>query len=109
VLTVDQVQHLFSVPDTTTSEGIQDQAIMSLAIMWDLKVDEINQLEISDLDLRNRILTINGKSGEFRRVAVPEDIFKPLKEWISIRSRIKTQSLALFVPSDQESRFCEDD
>jgi site-specific recombinase XerC len=109
VLTVDQVQHLFSVSEPNTVEGIRGRAILSLTVMCDLTVDEINQLEVSDLDLRNRILTINGKSGEFRRIAVPEDICKQLNEWISIRSRIKTQTLALFVPSDHESRFCEDD
>ncbi len=101
VLVVDQVQHLFSVPDSNTSEGLRDLAILALTIICGLNVDEINQLEISDLDLQNRTMIINGNRGEYRRVSIPDEAYVHLNKWLSIRAQFNTRIPTLFVPSDQ--------
>ena len=101
VLSVDQVQHLFSVPVSNTSEGLRNLAILALTIICGLNVDEINQLEISDLDLQNRTMIINGNHGAYRRVSIPDEAYVHLNKWLSIRAQFNTRIPTLFVPSDQ--------
>src|SRR5207237_2895727 len=61
-----------AVPDVSTETGLRDKAILELMYAAGLRVSEVVDLEINNVDLDVGILTCKGKRSEERRVG---------KEW----------------------------
>ncbi|MCX6988373.1 MAG: tyrosine recombinase XerC [Chlamydiae bacterium] len=77
-LTYDQIDYLFAQPDQVSYLGFRDRCIMELFYSSGLRVSELIGLNREDVDLRNRLLRVQGK-GKKQRV-VP--ITKSAAEWI---------------------------
>ncbi len=77
-LSYEQVEHLFSQPDTTTYLGFRDRCIMELFYSSGLRIAELIGLNRADFDAKNLRLRVLGK-GKKQRV-VP--ITRTAAEWI---------------------------
>lgn len=78
-LSYDQIQRLFSQPDTTSFLGFRDRAIMELFYSSGLRVSELVSLDRSDFDPKNLLLKIKGKGKKERIVPIT----KNAAEWIT--------------------------
>ena len=71
VLTVDQVEHVLSCPDTRTPEGQRDRAVLELFYSTGIRRLEMCRVELQDLHLsRQTLLVRGGKGGKDRYVPV---------------------------------------
>ncbi len=68
VLSLEEVDHLLAAPDSTTSQGARDHAILELLYASGLRVSEVCSLSIYDLD--DNHVRVVGKGGKERLVPV---------------------------------------
>ena len=74
----------------------RDQAIFRIMLRCGLRVDEVANLYISDLDLkRNRIFVRNGKGRKERVVYVSRDAYEAIENYLKVRPSFKAKKLFL--------------
>lgn len=69
VLSYDEVLALLRMPDTTTPQGLRDQAILEVLYGSGIRLGELEGLDLKDVDLERRELRVLGK-GNKERVAL---------------------------------------
>lgn len=84
VLTIDEIQHLFELPDQKTILGIRDVALLEVAYGSGLRVGEISRLTLGCLELERRLLHLKtSKNGWSRTVPLTISSAKALKRYLS--------------------------
>jgi integrase/recombinase XerD len=86
-LNQDEMGQLLAVPDVTTELGLRDRAILELIYACGLRVSEVCDLRISDVELDAGILTCKGKGSKTRKVPVGKSAVEWLKSYLPIRRR----------------------
>lgn len=66
-LTVEEVEKLLDMPDDSI-KGIRDRAMLELLYATGIRVSEIIELKLSDVNLRMGFITLNGEHGRARIV-----------------------------------------
>lgn len=84
-LPLDMIRKLFASPDTSTSKGKRDLAIITLMGMHGLRVVEIQRLHLDDLDLEGEQITVTGKGQKIRQVPMVPETIAVLREWLTAR------------------------
>jgi len=64
VLSVDEVDKLLSQPDTTTMKGLRDKAMLELLYATGIRVSELINLQLSDVDIKRSFLICREKNKE---------------------------------------------
>ena len=67
-LTLEEVERLLESPDQKTPHGVRDRAILELLYSSGLRVSEISDLALQDVDLRNGFLRVSSGKGSKERV-----------------------------------------
>jgi integrase/recombinase XerD len=67
-----EIEGLLEVPDTTTSIGLRDRAMLELMYACGLRVSELVTLPLAGLNLRQGVLRVTGKGGKERLVPIGE-------------------------------------
>ncbi len=68
VLTVKQVEKLLAAPDTTRPLGIRDRALLEVLYGTGIRVGELEQVQVADVDLVVQTLTIRHGKGDRQRI-----------------------------------------
>lgn len=84
-LNQDEMRQLLAVPDIETELGLRDRAILELMYACGLRVSEVCDLNISDVELDAGILTCKGKGSKTRKVPVGKSAVEWLKSYLVIR------------------------
>ncbi|MBY0328842.1 tyrosine-type recombinase/integrase [Patescibacteria group bacterium] len=72
-------------------DGIRNRAIIFLMLYAGLRVSEVVNLELNDLNFEKRFVIIqSGKGGKYRRIEMNTDLRKALLGWLEIRSEKPT-------------------
>ena len=75
---------------------LRDRAIVTLVLRSGLRVEEVVNLELEDLDLaRQRLVVRKGKGGKGRRVYLSEDAVAALKAYVLQRADVRCPRLFL--------------
>lgn len=82
-LTESQVESLMSAPDTATSLGIRDKAMLELMYATGLRVSELVGLEISNLNLNQGVIRVIGKGNKERLVPLGDEAHDSLTHYLS--------------------------
>jgi integrase/recombinase XerD len=69
-LNLEQVNRLVAAPEGAKPTGVRDRAMLEMLYAAGLRVSELCQLELSDLDLELGVLRVTGKGGRQRMVPV---------------------------------------
>lgn len=85
-LTQDELERLFSSPDTKTTIWTRDLAIMQMIYSTGLRISELTNLNISDVDLKRKEFAIRGKWRKIRVVYLTELSAKLIKEYLEKRT-----------------------
>jgi integrase/recombinase XerD len=67
-----EIEALLDAPDTATSLGLRDRAMLELMYACGLRVSELVTLPLAGLNLRQGVLRVTGKGGKERLVPVGE-------------------------------------
>lgn len=95
----EQIECLFSQPDTTTYLGFRDRVIMELFYSSGLRLSELAGLRRSDFDPKNRILNIFGKGKKQRQTPITQTASTWLLNYLNHpeRSLIEQDHQAIFL------------
>lgn len=80
-----EVEQLLSMPDVSTEIGLRDRAILELMYACGLRVSEVVNLLLKDIDLEGGILTTTGKGNKTRRVPVGSSAVEWAKTYLALR------------------------
>jgi integrase/recombinase XerD len=82
-LTPEAMLELIGAPDTTTTRGLRDRAMLSLAYSAGLRVSELIALRLGDVDFRRGVIAAFGKGQKRRLVPLGEVALAHLEEYRS--------------------------
>jgi integrase/recombinase XerD len=85
VLAESEIEKLLAAPDMTKKEGIRDKAIMELLYSAGLRVSELAGLELTDINLEEKMVRCYGKGSKERMVPLGDYAVDSLAEYIDIR------------------------
>lgn len=77
-ITYQELQKFLSLPDTSSYLGLRDKVIMELFYSSGLRLSELAELGISDLDLEARLIRVLGKGQKMRLVPITQSC----KQWL---------------------------
>lgn len=81
-LSFEEVEKLLSAPDTNTSSGFRDKAMLELLYATGLRVSELVNLKIDQFIKEVPILKVKGKGSKERLVPIGQEALKWLKLYI---------------------------
>ncbi len=102
VLPVDEVFALMTMPDTSTLLGLRDRAILELFYASGLRLAELVNLDLDDLDLRQRTVKVMGKGRKQRIVPVASKAITALSEYLAERHKLRKKRV---LDEDAEKAF----
>ncbi|HPI03059.1 MAG: Tyrosine recombinase XerD [Candidatus Aerophobetes bacterium ADurb.Bin490] len=88
VLSKQEIEALLSSPDMSKPEGKRDRAIMELLYSSGVRVSELVNLELTDVDLNERVIRCFGKGSKERLVPIGEYVVDALKNYLAVRMEI---------------------
>lgn len=99
-LSEKDVDALINAPDTATVLGLRDRAMLEIIYASGLRVSELVELQLSQLNLRQGVVRVQGKGDKQRLVPFGEQATEWLEKYLA-ESRVEllkqTQSDSLFV------------
>ncbi len=89
VLDLDEVERLKKAIRTRYLSGKRDKAIVVLTLNTGLRADEVINLKVSDVDLKNKAVILNkAKKDSFGVVVFNSDeVVETIKSWLSVRPK----------------------
>jgi integrase/recombinase XerC len=95
-LDVDQAAHLVSI-EGDDPLAVRDRAMLELMYSSGLRLSELIQLNMGNLDLRDAVVTVLGKGKKTRAVPIGRYAIAALKKWFALRQDIiKGEETAVF-------------
>ncbi len=95
-----EIDELLLIPDVSGEIGLRDRAILETLYAAGLRVSEICDLQISDVELDAGILTCKGKGSKTRKVPLGKSAVEWLKSYLVLRRRKENIEIGnLFVSS----------
>lgn len=98
-LTLEQLNKLFSAPDTTTIQGLRDRAILEIFFSTGMRISELTSLNKEQIKIKPGIteleLGIVGKGGRARTVYLSKSAIEWLEKYLEKREEDKEKALFL--------------
>lgn len=82
-LSEEDVESLLVAPDTKTTLGVRDRAMLELMYATGLRVSELVGLELSNLNLNQGVIRVIGKGQKERLVPIGDEAYESLKLYLS--------------------------
>lgn len=82
LLSIDEVEHLISEPDLDKKNGKRDRAMLELLYATGLRVSELIQLRLKDINLEEGFLICRGKGGKERIVPLGSQAEKAVRNYL---------------------------
>lgn len=92
-LTVEEISRLLDAPDTTLNKGKRDKAMLEIMYAAGLKVSELINLRMDDINLKLAYLTCRDNKKKERIIPLGSYAIKCLNEYFSIRNEINIYNL----------------
>ncbi|HEX8473698.1 MAG TPA: site-specific tyrosine recombinase XerD [Pyrinomonadaceae bacterium] len=87
-LNEDDMERLLAAPDTRQIEGVRDRAMLELLYATGLRVSEMVNLNLSDVDLERGVLECHGKGSKQRKVPIGRSALHWLNEYLRVRKNL---------------------
>jgi len=91
-LSVEEAVRFIETPDIETDLGKRDRAMLELLYATGVRVSELTKLNVSDLDLRHKLIRVFGKRRKERIVPFGEPALESLQNYLSVRERFLSQA-----------------
>jgi integrase/recombinase XerC len=85
-ITVEQIEQLLSAPDDTDVLGARDRAMLETLYSTGIRVSELVDLDITDLDEASEALRIRGKGKKERLVPLGSHALAAIRHYVSVLS-----------------------
>ena len=85
VLTEVDIEKMLMQPDPKTREGIRDKAILELLYSAGVRVSELTNMELTDINLKERVLRCFGKGSKERLVPIGDFVVETITNYLKAR------------------------
>jgi integrase/recombinase XerD len=96
-LPLDIIRKLLAAPDVCKPIGIRDRAILAFMALHGLRVSEVRQLNVADVNLEAGTVQVLGRGGKPRVVFLTEPTRKVVGAWLATRRLMQVDDPALFI------------
>jgi integrase/recombinase XerD len=100
-----EVESILSVPNTRKIAGVRDRALLELLYATGMRVSELVNLKVEDLNLDSGFLKCLGKGGKERIIPVGRDAREAIERYLGKRPASKKIGKTLFVGLKQTERL----
>lgn len=87
-LTIEQMIKFIETPETDTVLGKRDRAILELLYASGLRVSELVNLNLQDVDFNNQTVRVKGKGRKERMVPFGDHAKKALQDYLGVRGEL---------------------
>jgi integrase/recombinase XerD len=87
VLSVEDIEKILEIPDTSTASGLRDRAMLEVIYGAGLRISELLNLEIQHIYFEEEIVRVYGKGSKERVVPIGEYGISYLKQYLSLARR----------------------
>jgi site-specific recombinase XerD len=101
LITSQELDRLMKAPDTSSPQGLRDRAILELLFSTGLRISELCNLSIDDVDLTRDEFSVRGKGDKIRVVFLSDNAKDAIKAYLLSR---KDMDDALFVQYGKNSK-----
>jgi len=98
-LNYDIIKEALSLPDTDSPIGRRDQAIMELFYGTGIRLSELSNLKLNDIDFVNGLIKVTGKGSKQRLVPLGEMAIRSLKNYLEVRTEFLKKTIVKDVPT----------
>lgn len=91
-LTIEQMIKFIETPETDTALGKRDRAILELLYASGVRVSELVNLNLTDIDFNNQTLRVKGKGRKERIVPFGEHAKKALQDYLGVRGELLAEA-----------------
>lgn len=86
--TAEDIERMMNLVNTDTIRGLQDRAILELFYGTGMRLSELTELNITDIDLNQNQVIVKGKGNKQRIIPLGNTVSGILKEFIQKRSEL---------------------
>src|SRR5438874_9360536 len=86
-LSIEEAIRFIETPDPETDFGKRDRAILELLYATGVRVSELVQLNLRDIDFKHKLLRVFGKRRKERIVPFGDPALKALKDYLAVREK----------------------
>ena len=97
VATLEEIDLMIEKVDSKSKLGKRDKAIIELIYSAGLRVSEVNNLNLADVDLSMNQAVIFGKGSKYRSVIFSQSTSNILKEYLNIRESYEAKEKSFFL------------
>src|SRR4029453_9895369 len=87
-LTSEEVEKLLAQPDIDSDVGLRDRAMLEVLYASGLRVSELTNLKLSDIDLDKGVISCFGKGSKHRKVPIGRTAINYLKRYYVARQKL---------------------
>lgn len=95
ILTIEEVESLLNAPDTNSIKGLRDKSMLELMYATGLKVSELLNIKVQDVDIKNSYIRCVNLQGKERIIPLGRYAINVLEEYMQLRHVINKESLDL--------------
>ncbi|WP_139904290.1 tyrosine recombinase [Clostridium thermarum] len=93
ILTVEEVNRLLSTPDQNSIKGVRDKAMLEMMYASGIKISEMLNLTLEDIDLRFNYLRCKGTKGMERIIPLGKYCVECVDKYLKLRKELNTKDL----------------
>ncbi|HEY6952460.1 MAG TPA: tyrosine-type recombinase/integrase, partial [Bacteroidota bacterium] len=90
------MERLLTLPDRSTTEGLRDQAILEVFYSTGIRLSELVNLNINDIDRHERLIKVTGKGRKQRIVPIGEKALRAVDDYLKKREHGRTVQAARY-------------
>jgi len=98
-LNYNNIKEALSFPDTNSPIGLRDQAMIELFYGTGIRLGELSNLKLNDIDFVSSLIKVKGKGGKERLVPLGEMAIRALKKYLEVRSEFLQKTIVKNVPA----------
>lgn len=91
VFSEEEMSLLLRIPDITSIFGIRNLAIMEMLYSCGLRLMELANLRLDDIDHHRKIIRVIGKGSKERRIPLGSKALEALQEYLKIRPQLRRE------------------
>jgi integrase/recombinase XerD len=91
ILTVEEVDVLLAAPDLNTGKGIRDRAMLELMYATGIKISEMLELTVNDINLRLKYMKCRGLKAKERIIPLGDYAVQYLEKYLPCREELNTK------------------
>jgi len=85
VLNAEDIKNMLAGPDLAKKHGLRDKAILELLYSAGIRVSELVNLELTDINIEEKVIRCFGKGSKERIVPVGDYVTEAIKEYLTVR------------------------